>query len=69
MGVCPQHDVLYEELTAREHLNLYARFKVSACAVLFLVFIAAADIYMPVVALMSHATPANAPSLCLTRRA
>ena len=32
MGVCPQHDVLYEELTAREHLNLYARFKAGGAA-------------------------------------
>lgn len=27
MGVCPQHDLLWERLTAREHLNFYARLK------------------------------------------
>lgn len=27
MGICPQHDVLWEDLTARQHLRLYARFK------------------------------------------
>ncbi|XP_065189363.1 ATP-binding cassette sub-family A member 9-like [Sycon ciliatum] len=26
-GVCPQHDILYEELTVREHLLLFARIK------------------------------------------
>ena len=27
MGVCPQHDVLYDELTVREHLEFYATIK------------------------------------------
>ena len=27
MGVCPQHDVLWETLTAREHLRFYGRLK------------------------------------------
>uniref|UniRef100_A0A2R5LDX6 ATP-binding cassette sub-family A member 2 n=1 Tax=Ornithodoros turicata TaxID=34597 RepID=A0A2R5LDX6_9ACAR len=27
VGYCPQFDALYEELTAREHLQLYARFR------------------------------------------
>ena len=27
MGVCPQHDVLFNELTAGEHLRFWARFK------------------------------------------
>lgn len=27
MGVCPQHDVLWAQLTAREHLELFARIK------------------------------------------
>lgn len=27
MGVCPQHDVLYPNLTVREHLEMYAQFK------------------------------------------
>ena len=27
MGICPQHDVLWEDLTARQHLRFYARFK------------------------------------------
>jgi ABC-type multidrug transport system ATPase subunit len=27
LGVCPQHDILFEELTAREHIYLYAGLK------------------------------------------
>jgi ABC-type multidrug transport system ATPase subunit len=27
LGVCPQHDVLFEYLTPREHLALFAAFK------------------------------------------
>jgi ATP-binding cassette, subfamily A (ABC1), member 3 len=27
MGVCPQHDILFEDLTVREHLELFAVFK------------------------------------------
>ena len=27
MGICPQHDKLWEELTAAQHLSFYARFK------------------------------------------
>ncbi len=27
MGICPQHDVLYEDLTVYEHLELFATFK------------------------------------------
>lgn len=27
LGVCPQHDVLWPDLTVREHLQLYARLK------------------------------------------
>lgn len=27
IGVCPQHDVLWDKLTAREHLNLFAEMK------------------------------------------
>lgn len=27
MGYCPQFDALYDELTAREHLMLYARLR------------------------------------------
>ncbi|KAJ3275448.1 ATP-binding cassette sub- A member 1 [Terramyces sp. JEL0728] len=27
MGVCPQHDILFNELTAREHIELYAGLK------------------------------------------
>ena len=27
MGVCPQHDVLFAEMTAEEHLRFWARFK------------------------------------------
>ena len=30
LGICPQHDVLFEKLTPREHLNLFAVFKGSA---------------------------------------
>ncbi len=24
IGLCPQHDILWEELTAKEHIELYA---------------------------------------------
>ena len=27
LGVCPQHNVLFDYLTVREHLELYATFK------------------------------------------
>lgn len=27
MGICPQHDILFEDLTAREHIELYAGVK------------------------------------------
>jgi len=27
LGVCPQHNILFEYLTVREHLELYATFK------------------------------------------
>jgi ABC-type multidrug transport system ATPase subunit len=27
MGMCPQHDILFNELTAREHIELYAGLK------------------------------------------
>ena len=27
LGVCPQHDVLFEYLTVKEHLELFAAFK------------------------------------------
>jgi ABC-type multidrug transport system ATPase subunit len=27
MGVCPQHDILFDDLTAREHIELYAGLK------------------------------------------
>ena len=27
MGVCPQHDTLFDKLTVIEHLEMYARFK------------------------------------------
>jgi len=27
MGVCPQHDVLFENLTPREHLDIFYDFK------------------------------------------
>lgn len=27
LGVCPQHDILYPDLTVREHLRLYAVLK------------------------------------------
>ncbi|XP_072945673.1 uncharacterized protein ldd [Epargyreus clarus] len=30
LGVCPQHDVLFEQLTAREHVQLYAQLKARA---------------------------------------
>ena len=27
IGICPQHDVLWPQLTAREHLEVYSMFK------------------------------------------
>ena len=27
LGVCPQHDILFGDLTVREHLELFATFK------------------------------------------
>jgi ABC-type multidrug transport system ATPase subunit len=27
LGICPQHDILWDELTSREHLQLFAEFK------------------------------------------
>lgn len=27
IGLCPQHDILWEELTASEHIELYAHFR------------------------------------------
>lgn len=27
IGVCPQHDTLYEDLTVKEHIELFATFK------------------------------------------
>jgi ATP-binding cassette subfamily A (ABC1) protein 3 len=29
MGVCPQYNILFDELTVKEHLELFANFKVS----------------------------------------
>ncbi len=29
MGVCPQHNILFEDLTVQEHLEMFAHFKVS----------------------------------------
>ena len=29
MGVCPQFDILWDQLTAREHMALYAHVKVN----------------------------------------
>ena len=28
LGVCPQHDILWGELTAAQHLEIFAQFKV-----------------------------------------
>lgn len=27
MGVCPQHDILFDNLTVKEHLEMFASFK------------------------------------------
>jgi len=27
LGVCPQHDILWKDLTAREHLQLFSKLK------------------------------------------
>ena len=29
LGLCPQHNILYDRLTVREHLNFFARLKVN----------------------------------------
>jgi len=36
VGICSQDDLLWEELTARQHLQLYARFKVRRAVCLLL---------------------------------
>lgn len=33
-GVCPQHDILFETLTPREHLQFFAAVKVFRCSIL-----------------------------------
>lgn len=35
VGFCPQFDALFETLTAREHLTLYASIKVCAVSLFF----------------------------------
>ena len=30
LGFCPQHDILYDELTVKEHLEMFACFKGTA---------------------------------------
>ena len=30
MGVCPQHDILFDDLTVKEHLELFGIFKGSS---------------------------------------
>ena len=35
MGVCPQHDQLWEQLTAQEHLLFYGRLKNLKVALLY----------------------------------
>ena len=41
-GICPQHDVLFDELTTKEHLQFFARIRVSklffAFTIIFLVY-------------------------------
>jgi hypothetical protein len=32
MGVCPQHDILFDELTVREHLLFFSRLKARGLA-------------------------------------
>jgi ABC-type multidrug transport system ATPase subunit len=27
MGVCPQHDLLWDEMTGKEHMEFFCRFK------------------------------------------
>lgn len=27
-GICPQHDILFDELTTKEHLQFFARIRV-----------------------------------------
>lgn len=42
MGVCPQHDLLWETLTGREHLLFYGRLKrFKVCPLLIIPSVAA----------------------------
>ena len=34
IGICPQHNVLFDRLTVREHLNFFAKLKVSSVNIL-----------------------------------
>lgn len=40
IGLCPQHDILWEELTAQEHIELYARLRGNlTCFISFILFL------------------------------
>ena len=32
LGLCPQHNVLFDKLTVREHLKFFVNLKVGSCA-------------------------------------
>ena len=34
-GICPQHDILFDEITPREHLTYFARIRASAFISMF----------------------------------
>jgi hypothetical protein len=41
-GICPQHDVLFDELSPREHLQFFARIRVR-----FSLFFHGSDFFAP----------------------
>ena len=56
MGICPQKDVIYEKLSVKEHLELYARMKgippdeiaQRVCIVILFSSYSVADLMLPV---------------------
>lgn len=46
MGVCPQHDLLWDTLTGREHLLFYGRLKGLTGEVLFFVYCVSEKIWV-----------------------
>ena len=34
LGICPQHNILFDRLTVREHLKFFAKLKVTLCTLI-----------------------------------